>query len=640
MKGSVLCLVLLVACSYGLSLDEKYKMGHQYFVTGDYVKSELIWRELLKEVPSLELIWTNLATTLENSGRLDEAYQTYKEALAKVSDEQIIYVNLCALRTKQFIDATIFDKGNAVRSFLASEAKLFCEQATTLHPENPKGWQVFGLLSTETFDYESSVEYLLKALSLDPLDAKSNLYLSTAYSRKGDLVNAVSQAERTLLVAPNPETYNSHGIISSLCELDNRGKALKSYHEAIVLFAKDQRSNTCPNGYTPVFGWEDELLLKNNDISLYYQYKSPKSKFGMPSPQNPDPKVVSGNNRVNSVPLEWGYHDMEVVKMKNVYLEGNTGVYYNDKCSVFTTGHKEVSRIVQEFLAGRGKTKLIKITDPVASILQQNPGNYYHWVIESLSRFILLKEQVLSKPEHSNMKLLVPKMADHFVQQTIVQLFGFPESRLIWYDRNQQDLLYHLSEVYHGDWHWSPENDLQKGDVSGHYFPPKALLQKLRKELAGWGEGDSHPPGGPVRVLYLTREDATVRKITPEDERRIVVAMMDLVGAENVEWLFTAGLSVTEQIELFKSATIIVAPHGAGLTNMLWSRPGTSVIQFPMNPNTDNCFGYLAMALDIDYWIVPQINSYYYGQFNALDQLGIRAITNVLQTILKRKNIK
>jgi len=122
--------------------------------------------------------------------------------------------------------------------------------------------------------------------------------------------------------------------------------------------------------------------------------------------------------------------------------------------------------------------------------------------------------------------------------------------------------------------------------------------------------------------------------------KKIIVALMEIVGPDKVKWVSATGMTISEQIQLFKSANIIVAPHGAGMTNMLWTRSGTSVVQFPMNPNTDNCFGYLAVALDLDYWIIPQLNSFYYGQFGKLDELALRAIINVLETILHEKGIK
>ena len=37
--------------------------------------------------------------------------------------------------------------------------------------------------------------------------------------------------------------------------------------------------------------------------------------------------------------------------------------------------------------------------------------------------------------------------------------------------------------------------------------------------------------------------------------------------------------SLDEQINIFNQAEIIVAPHGAGLTNVVWCNPGTVVYE-------------------------------------------------------------
>jgi hypothetical protein len=39
------------------------------------------------------------------------------------------------------------------------------------------------------------------------------------------------------------------------------------------------------------------------------------------------------------------------------------------------------------------------------------------------------------------------------------------------------------------------------------------------------------------------------------------------------------GLSLAEQIALFSSADVIIAQHGAALSNLIWSRPGTAVVE-------------------------------------------------------------
>jgi capsular polysaccharide biosynthesis protein len=48
----------------------------------------------------------------------------------------------------------------------------------------------------------------------------------------------------------------------------------------------------------------------------------------------------------------------------------------------------------------------------------------------------------------------------------------------------------------------------------------------------------------------------------------------------------------------FHTAAMIVAPHGAGLSNMFFSRPGTYVVEGVCNiPHVNMCFQRLAQAL-------------------------------------------
>jgi capsular polysaccharide biosynthesis protein len=63
-----------------------------------------------------------------------------------------------------------------------------------------------------------------------------------------------------------------------------------------------------------------------------------------------------------------------------------------------------------------------------------------------------------------------------------------------------------------------------------------------------------------------------------------------------------SGMSVSEQCELFSSAEVVVAPHGAGLTNLLFCREGTRVVEiFPptyINPG----YWVLANHLGLEYY--------------------------------------
>jgi capsular polysaccharide biosynthesis protein len=61
-------------------------------------------------------------------------------------------------------------------------------------------------------------------------------------------------------------------------------------------------------------------------------------------------------------------------------------------------------------------------------------------------------------------------------------------------------------------------------------------------------------------------------------------------------------MSVFDQAALFNSADVIVAAHGAGLSNLVFCEPGTLVLEiFPENYSTGNFFS-IASALDLEYF--------------------------------------
>ncbi len=44
---------------------------------------------------------------------------------------------------------------------------------------------------------------------------------------------------------------------------------------------------------------------------------------------------------------------------------------------------------------------------------------------------------------------------------------------------------------------------------------------------------------------------------------------------------------------------------------MIFAPTDAAVIEFAMKPHVDRCYGYMAMALGLDYWLVPQVTAFY-----------------------------
>ena len=124
------------------------------------------------------------------------------------------------------------------------------------------------------------------------------------------------------------------------------------------------------------------------------------------------------------------------------------------------------------------------------------------------------------------------------------------------------------------------------GDVGN---PSDWVARWLREQLAPG-------PAARGRRLYVTREDATWRRVTNEDE---VVALLREHGFERIA---LTELAFEEQLRAFGEAEAIAGAHGAGLTNLVAAAPGTTVIEL-FDPRYVNlCYHALSSALDLDYW--------------------------------------
>lgn len=122
-------------------------------------------------------------------------------------------------------------------------------------------------------------------------------------------------------------------------------------------------------------------------------------------------------------------------------------------------------------------------------------------------------------------------------------------------------------------------------------FRPE-LLQSVRSAFPISGTVNPH------RRIYISRAKATRRKLQNEDN---VWPVLEEMGFEKV---FMEDLDFPKQVELMQQSSIVIAPHGAAITNVLFCQTGTHVVEiadlsFP-NPN----FYALASAMGHHYWIL------------------------------------
>lgn len=123
-------------------------------------------------------------------------------------------------------------------------------------------------------------------------------------------------------------------------------------------------------------------------------------------------------------------------------------------------------------------------------------------------------------------------------------------------------------------------------------FRPE-LLQMIPQAFGVTGADAPH------RKVFISRLKASRRRLVNEDE---VWALLEPLGFERV---LMEEMTFAAQAELMRETAVLVAPHGAGLTNMVFCPRGAHIVEiadlgFP-NPN----FYAVASAMGHSYWLIP-----------------------------------
>jgi hypothetical protein len=126
-----------------------------------------------------------------------------------------------------------------------------------------------------------------------------------------------------------------------------------------------------------------------------------------------------------------------------------------------------------------------------------------------------------------------------------------------------------------------------KGDAVS---APSWMCDALWSEL---GRGLVNRAGG--RKIYVSRKDASRRRMINEAQ------MTESLKSLGFEVRQLEGMTIAEQQELFGSARVVVAEHGAALTNIVWCPPNATVVDIHPTVPAMPCFKILAELRGLHY---------------------------------------
>lgn len=225
------------------------------------------------------------------------------------------------------------------------------------------------------------------------------------------------------------------------------------------------------------------------------------------------------------------------------------------------------------------KCAVAVFTDPI------NARNYCHYLFECASKLALHKEWIGWEEVDA---VIVNEIALPF-QKEIVGLAGIPEGKLV---ELRPDVHLLAKALYASSW-----------QQFGVQPIPKWACETVRKLILPAARREGMKRWQPPRIVYISRRNYKRRRLVNEEE------VMERLAGYGIEVVYLEEHSVLEQARIFHDAQVIVAPHGAGLANLVFCRKGTFVCEFRATFLSQYAmYGLLAAQNELEYrWLDCQV---------------------------------
>lgn len=204
-------------------------------------------------------------------------------------------------------------------------------------------------------------------------------------------------------------------------------------------------------------------------------------------------------------------------------------------------------------------------------------GNYYHWMFHVIGRLSVLK--ALEIDIHDFDHIVLNKPYKKFQEQSIKD-FCLPQDKLVFIDNGE------LLQI---------ENAVLPSYLYFHPMVPHFLRRHYLKNITSINTS---------KKIYISRRKSPIRKLIEEDQ-----LVQLLVQEFNYVEVFLEDLNLEQQALLLNECSHVIAPHGAGLPNIIYCNPGTKVLE--ILPYT---------WTNVIYWIYAEYQHLEYSVFLAGDK--------------------
>ncbi|RTQ94287.1 glycosyltransferase family 61 protein [Lysinibacillus telephonicus] len=311
------------------------------------------------------------------------------------------------------------------------------------------------------------------------------------------------------------DIYILNNLIRMNLEIENKSELLNIFKKDIGIFQKENL----------IVGKNENYIYPQNECytgNLYYFIADNSYAFGLNS------HILDENGRVVQ---EFSYKG-----------EVNPNSRFWDNRSPFNL---EMNYIFEPYYHYLNKEVAVTAT-------RYAKHNYFHWMFEELPRFMLLKYLDIVPDFY------LSSFSGEEYQVETLKLIGVDLEKILPSSASSEIFYLKAKKLIVP---YNPANDFG-------YIPSwivNFLENLFSKELLQ----DFNSP----RKIYISREDAKVRRIVNEDE---CIGNLIKLGYKKVT---LSNYTVLEKAKLFYNATHIISPYGAALANLVFCRNNTRIIE-------------------------------------------------------------
>ena len=208
----------------------------------------------------------------------------------------------------------------------------------------------------------------------------------------------------------------------------------------------------------------------------------------------------------------------------------------------------------------------------VAVLTTDGSDTYYHWIFDILPRIYLLQQA--GTFDEIDMFVL-PELKYEF-QKSSLAYFKIPQIKIVQISEYESILAENLIV---------PSLPSELGTVN------KWALNFIRNSFLDLSKSIK-----PFRHIYISRKNSTSRKLLNENE---IAEFLSGLGFDIIE---SENMPFEKQVILFSEAAVVISPHGSGLSNVVFCKKNTKVIDLFYGDFLVPCFWVIASQLELEYY--------------------------------------